>query len=154
VPVLNTIAYYERLIASQMPEGRHDDEVRKEALRRTQEFARLFLSPGVGHCGSGAGPDTVDLISPFVPWVEQGIAPDQIIASKVVNGVTTFSRPLCPYPALPRYSGLGDPTQASSFNCVADEDPDDNQPPAPIYLDDGRNYPIVPITQPSDHGSR
>ena len=105
MPVLNTIAYYERLIASQMPEGRHDDEVRKEALRRTQEFARLFLSPGVGHCGSGAGPDTVDLISPFVPWVEQGIAPDQIIASKVVNGVTTFSRPLCPYPALPRYSG-------------------------------------------------
>jgi hypothetical protein len=69
----------------------------------------------------------------------------------VVNGVTTFSRPLCPYPALPRYSGVGDPTQASSFNCVADEDHDNNQPPAPIYLDDGDNYPIVPITPTGDH---
>jgi feruloyl esterase len=75
VPVLNTIAYYDRLIASQMPEGRHDKGERKEALRHTQEFARLFLSPGVGHCGGGGGPDTVDLISPFIPWVEQGIAP-------------------------------------------------------------------------------
>jgi feruloyl esterase len=149
VPVLNTIAWYERLIASQMRDGRRDARERKEALRRTQEFARLFLAPGVGHCGGGAGPDTVDLISPFIPWVEQGIAPDQVIASKVVNGVTTFSRPLCPYPALPRYSGVGDPTQASSFKCVADEDHDDNQPPAPKYLDDGDNYPIVPVT-PSD----
>jgi len=150
LPVLNTIAYYERLIASQMPKRGHDAGARKEALRRTQEFARLYLAPGVGHCGGGAGPDTVDLISPLIPWVEQGIAPDQIIASKVVNGATTFSRPLCPYPALPRYSGVGDPTQASSFKCVADDDHDDNQPPAPIYLDDGDNYPIVPITPTGD----
>jgi feruloyl esterase len=145
VPALNTIAWYERLIASHMPEGRHRAGARKEALRRTQEFARLFLAPGVGHCGGGTGPDTVDLIGPFIPWVEQGIAPDQIIASKVVNGVTVFSRPLCPYPAMPRYSGTGDPTQASSFKCVADHDRDDNQPPAPKYLNDGDNYPIVPI---------
>jgi feruloyl esterase len=144
-PVLNTIAWYERLIASQMPEDRHDAEARKEALRRTQKFARLFLAPGVAHCGGGAGPDTFDIVSPIVPWVEQSIAPDQIIASKVVNGVTTFSRPLCPYPALPRYSGVGDPTQASSFKCVADKDHDDNQPPAAKYLNDGDNYPIVPI---------
>ena len=145
VPVLNTVAYYERLIASQMRDGRHDAAQRQEAVRRTQEFARFYLAPGIGHCGGGAGPDTFDILSPMVPWVEQGIAPDQIIASKVVNGVTTFSRPLCPYPALSRYSGVGDPTQASSFKCVADEDHDDNQPPAPIYLDDGDNYPIVPI---------
>jgi len=151
IPVLNTIAWYERLIASQMRDDRHDKAERKEALRHTQEFARMFLAPGVGHCGGGAGPDTVDLISPFIPWVEQGIAPDQIIASKVVNGVTTFSRPLCPYPALPRYNGVGDPTQASSFVCVADEDRDDNQPPASKYLDDGDNYPIVPITPTNDH---
>ena len=55
MPVLNTIAYYERLIASQMPEGRHDDEVRKEALRRTQEFARLFLSPASGIAAAAPG---------------------------------------------------------------------------------------------------
>src|SRR6516225_2039646 len=92
-------------------------------------------------------------LSIFIPWVEQGIAPDQIIASKVVNGVTTFSRPLCPYPALPRYSGTGDPTQASSFKCVADEDHDDYQPPTLKYLDDGNNYPIDPIDDSYyDHG--
>jgi feruloyl esterase len=151
VPVLNTIAYYERLIASQMPEGRHDAAARKEAVRHTREFARLFLAPGVGHCGGGAGPDTWDAGTPIAQWVQQGIAPDRIIASKVVNGVTTFSRPLCPYPELPRYSGVGDPTQASSFKCVADGDHDNNQPPAPIYLDDGDNYPIVPITSTGDH---
>src|SRR6516225_12496431 len=58
-PTLNTIDYYDRLIASQTREGQDDDRERKEALRRTQEFARLFLLPGVGHCGGGAGPDTV-----------------------------------------------------------------------------------------------
>jgi hypothetical protein len=90
---------------------------------------------------------------PVEQWVEQGIAPDQLIVSKVVNGVTSFTRPLCPYPELPCYSGAGDPTQASSFNCVADEDHDDNQPPAPQYLDDGDNYPIVPITPTGDQAT-
>jgi feruloyl esterase len=151
VPTLNTIAYYERLIASQMPDGRHDAAARKEAIRRTQEFARLFLAPGVGHCGGGAGPDTFDAGTPIGQWVEQGIAPDQIIAYHVTNGVTDLSRPLCPYPALPRYQGVGDPTKASSFVCLGDRDRDDNQPPAPKYLDDGDNYPIVPIDD-RDHG--
>jgi feruloyl esterase len=154
-PTLNTVAYYERLIASQIRDGRHDEGKRKEGLRHAKEFARLFLLPGVGHCGGGAGPDAFDGLSPLVQWVEQGIAPDQIIVSKVVNGVTAFSRPICPYPALPRYTGVVDPTKASSFVCVADRDRDDNQPPAPKYLDDGDNYPIVPIVpiddQDQDH---
>ncbi len=162
VPTLNTVAYYEGLITSQRREGRHDGRERKEALRRTQDFARLFLFPGVGHCDSGAGPDTVEgdtlpvgptfppgiarlALDPLVEWVEQGIAPDQIIAYKVTGGVTAFSRPVCPYPELPRYKGVGDPTKASSFACVDDGDRDDNQPPAPKYLNDGDNYPIVPI---------
>ena len=148
---LNTIAYYERVITSETHGGVHNVGERNEALRRTQEFARLFLRPGVAHCGGGAGPDTPDELSPLVQWVEQGIAPDQLLASKIVNGVTTFTRPLCPYPALPRYSGTGDPTMASSFTCVADLDRDDNQPPAPKYLVDGDNYPIVPI---DDHDTR
>jgi feruloyl esterase len=151
VPTLNTIAYYERLITSQTRKGRHDEGERKEGLQRTQEFARLFLQPGVGHCGSGAGPDATDFLSPLVQWVEQGIAPDQMLASKIIGGVTTFARPLCPYPALPRHSGVGDPTKASSFVCAADRDRDDNQPPAPKYLNDGDNFPIVPIDD-RDHG--
>jgi feruloyl esterase len=146
VPTLNTIAYYERLVTSETRGGRHDDGKRKEGLQRTQKFARLFLAPGVAHCSGGPGPDNFgDVISRLVQWVEQGVAPDQIVASKIVNGVTTFTRPLCPYPALPRYSGVGDPTKASSFACVDDSDRDDNQPPALKYLNDGDNYPIVPI---------
>jgi len=151
IPTLSTIDYYERLITSQTQGRRHDEEERKTALHRTQEFARLFLRVGVAHCGGGAGPDTLDEVSPLVQWVEQGIAPEQIIASKIANGVTAFERPLCPYPALPRYSGVGDPTKASSFACVDDSDGDDNQPPAPKYLDDGDNFPIVPIDD-RDHG--
>jgi len=151
IPTLSTIDYYERLIAGQTREDRHDEGKRREGLHRAQEFARLFLRPGVGHCGGGAGPDTVDVLSPLVQWVEQGIAPDQLLASKIVNGVTAFTRPLCPYPALPRYSGVGDPTKASSFICAADSDRDDNQAPAPKYLDDGDNFPIVPIDD-RDHG--
>jgi feruloyl esterase len=140
IPSLNTAAYYERLIASQTRNGRQN-----EGLHRTQEFARLFLLPGVGHCGGGAGPDTFDGLDPLVQWVEHGIAPDRIVASKVVNGVTTFTRPICPYPALPLYRGVGDTTKADSFACVADRDHDDNQPPAPEYLDDGHNFPVVPL---------
>jgi feruloyl esterase len=167
-PPLNTVAYYERLIASQTPGNGHGQGERKEALRRTQEFARLFLFPGVGHCNGGAGPDSaqgdtlpapfskIDRIAldPLMQWVEHGIAPDQIIAYHVTGNVQDFSRPVCPYPALPRYSGKGDATQASSFVCAADDDPDDNQPPATKYLDDGDNYPIVPIAdgdQGHDH---
>ena len=117
-----------------MREGRHYKEGRKDALRRTQEFARLFLAPGVAHCGGGAGADTFDPVITVEQWVETGAAPDQIIASKVVNGATTFTRPLCPYPALPRYSGVGDTTKASSFVCVEDSDRDDSQTSAPKYL--------------------
>jgi feruloyl esterase len=146
IPTLNTVAYYERLIASQTPGERQGRGEREVGLRRTQDFARLFLVPGMGHCSGGAGPDNFDFGVKYVQaWIEQGIAPDQMIASKVVNGTTVFTRPLCPYPALPRYGGTGDPTKASSFVCVADSDHDDNQPPAPKYLDDGDNYPIVPI---------
>jgi feruloyl esterase len=124
----------------------------------------------VSHCFGGAGPDTVEgdmlpaglihdaitwvALDPLVQWVEHGVRPDRIIAYKVTDVVDLFSRPVCPYPALPRYIGAGDTTKASSFTCVADRDADDNQPPAPKYLDDGDNYPIVPITPTDDpnHG--
>ncbi len=122
LPTLNTIAYYERLITSQTREGRHGEGEREGALRRTQEFARLFLFPGVSHCGGGAGADTVEgdpilngpshltiprlALDPLVQWVEHGVPPDRVTAYKVTSaGVTLFSRPVCPYPELPRYKG-------------------------------------------------
>ena len=169
VPTLNTVAYYERLIAGQKREDRRDEGERQEALHRTQEFTRLFLFPGVGHCAGGAGPDRIEgeltpppanqidriALDPLVQWVEHGIAPDRITAYHLANGVQDFSRPVCPYPALPQYSGVGDMTKASSFVCAADSDRDDNQPPAHKYLNDGDNYPIVPIDHRDyDHEKR
>jgi feruloyl esterase len=147
IPTLNTVAYYERLIAGQTRGDRDGKHARKEAIHRTQEFARLFLAPGVGHCGGRAGPYPTGsaFADAFEEWAEQGIAPEQIIASKIVNGMTTFTRPLCPYPARALYSGVGDPTIAANFVCLDDEDRDDNQPPSPKYLNDRHNYPIVPI---------
>jgi hypothetical protein len=70
--------------------------------------------------------------------------------------VTDFSRPVCSYPALPRYKG-GGRSEANSFACADDSDRDDNQPPAPKYLNDGDNYPIVPIDDRDhrhDHDNR
>jgi feruloyl esterase len=147
-PTLDTVAYYERLIAAQARSHSHDKHTRREALRRTQEFARLFLLPGVGHCYGGAGPDIPDTFgwpSVLLDWVERGIAPDRVIVNKFVGDVPVLSRPVCSYPALPRYRGVGDPANPDSFICVDDGAPVDNQPPAPRYLDDGDNYPIVPI---------
>ncbi|MDQ6633309.1 MAG: tannase/feruloyl esterase family alpha/beta hydrolase [Gemmatimonadota bacterium] len=82
---------------------------------QTDDFLRLFLLPGVHHCGNGPGPDRVDTITALEQWVEQGVAPDVLIAQRVRNGVVERSRPAYPYPALARYSGKGDPTRAESF---------------------------------------
>lgn len=94
------------------------------------EFARLYLVPGMGHCGGGPATDQFDALSALVNWVEQGDAPDQLIAS--ARGSSNAegeneelpsdwsgerTRPLCPYPQVARYDGMGDIEQASSFRC-------------------------------------
>src|SRR6266480_3923291 len=73
---------------------------------QTQQFARLFMAPGVGHCGGGSGPQPQALFDAVVNWVEHGVAPDRILASKAVAGGTQ-TRPLCPYPALAHWTGVG-----------------------------------------------
>ena len=93
-------------------------------LAQEQSFARLFTVPGMGHCSGGPGPNTFDALSPLVQWVEQGIAPSQIVATKYVNdnpaqGIQ-MTRPLCVYPQEARYAGSGDPNAASSFACAND----------------------------------
>jgi Tannase and feruloyl esterase len=84
----------------------------------TQDFFRLFLVPGVHHCGGGPGLTDFDALTLLENWVEKGQAPDVLIASRKVNGVVERSRPVYPYPLLARYSGQGDPKQASSFGPV------------------------------------
>jgi feruloyl esterase len=79
-----------------------------------QAWARLFLVPGMAHCGGGQSTDQFDMLTAIQAWVEQGRAPDRIVASgKAFPGKT---RPLCPFPKVARYVN-GDVNDARSFSC-------------------------------------
>jgi len=83
-----------------------------------QPWFRHFMAPGVGHCGGGNGPQPQNLLQSVVDWVENGVAPDRILASKSVTGGTQ-TRPLCPYPTAAKYIGSGSTDDASNFVCAA-----------------------------------
>ncbi len=104
--------------------------------KKTMEFARLFMIPGMGHCRGGDGATFVDVLAALDDWVEGGKAPDQLTAYAVpdtgpneapkgYNGRNIagfnpkFSRPLFPYPDQARYSGKGDPNDAKNFKRVS-----------------------------------
>ena len=95
----------------------------EDALRETQEFYRLFLAPGVLHCGGGPGPNVFDTVTPLVQWVEQGIAPRRIVATKYVGDDPTkgvaMTRPLCPFPQFAEHKGKGSTNDAANFVCKA-----------------------------------
>ena len=122
----NLVNYYENVVAL----NARNDALRQFApkppgspLDKTRRFARLFMGPGVGHCGGGDGPNVFDTFPPLVQWVEGGVAPDQIVATKYVNnqpaqGVAQ-TRPLCAYPEVARWTGSGDPNSAANFVCTA-----------------------------------
>jgi len=84
---------------------------------RTEKFARLFMAPGVGHCGGGNGPQPQGLFDAVVNWVENGKAPDSILASKALPPGGTQTRPLCPYPAVAEWTGHGSTDDAANFVC-------------------------------------
>jgi len=104
-------------------------------LEDVQDFYRLFMLPSVGHCGTGPGPDNIgaenqasvsrdpehDIVSALEAWVERGVAPRRLIATKFNNNSPAqgiqLQRPTCPYPQEAVYNGFGDPAQASSFDC-------------------------------------
>ncbi len=86
---------------------------------RASDWARLFMVPGMAHCSGGEGPDSFDKISAMEQWVEEGRAPDKIIASHRSDGKTDRTRPLCPYPQIARYKGTGSIDSAESFACSA-----------------------------------
>ncbi len=105
------------------------------AMRRTQSYARLFMVPGMYHCSGGPGPNTFDALTPLVNWVETGVAPETIIATKFVKDTPPaiqMTRPLCVFPKVAKYRGSGSTSLAANFMCVADEN-DFNQTPAPKY---------------------
>jgi feruloyl esterase len=130
------------------------------AVKQTQSFARLFMAPGVTHCGGGPGanvfngPDNLggpedsdhDVFLALRQWVEEGMAPKRIIGTKYVgdnpaNGIA-FTRPMCPYPQLAQYRGSGATTDAANFVCVGDE-VDSN---GPIIADFGIRETILGYT--------
>jgi feruloyl esterase len=98
----NTIDYYEAV--TETLGGNQDD------------WMRLFLLPGVGHCGGGVGPSQADFLGSLDAWRESGTAPDSILATR--GGANGMSRPLCPYPQIARYSGSGSTSDAANFTCA------------------------------------
>jgi len=108
-------------------------------MKKVQVFARLFMAPGMMHCGGGAGPNAFnsangsqrkppsrtpqyDLFTAMTQWVENGDVPAQIIATKYTNdepakGIS-MQRPLCAYPKMAWYKGNGDPNDAGNFICA------------------------------------
>jgi len=80
---------------------------------------RLFMVPGMGHCGGGEGPSVFDMMAALERWVERQQPPDQILASHVSAGAVDRTRPLCPYPRRAVYRGTGSIDDAASFECRA-----------------------------------
>lgn len=96
---IGTITYYEKV---------------RGASIGADKGVRLFLAPGVYHCGGGPGPDRIDLLTALDDWVKTDRAPETLIATKLQSKI---SRPLCAYPEVAHYKGSGDPDAASSFEC-------------------------------------
>lgn len=102
----NTINYYQA--------------VSKKLGGNQEDWMRLFLLPGVGHCGGGVGPDQADFLGALERWKESGAAPTSIVAARnAAQGLTEMTRPLCPYPQVAKYSGSGSTDDAKNFSCVA-----------------------------------
>jgi len=116
---LNTINYYESVVDKM---GGAD---------KTAAWIRLFMAPGMGHCGGGEGPNSFDVVNAIEQWVENQKAPAQMIASHSTDGrVFNFggpeaqgrvdrTRPLCPYPQVARYKGTGSIDDAANFVCTS-----------------------------------
>jgi feruloyl esterase len=110
---LNSVNYYESVLGFFGAGGRD----RAGTLQDVQSFYRLFMAPGMAHCGGGTGPNTFDMQTALEQWVERGIAPAEIVATRSVGGVVDRLRPLCAYPKVAVYKGTGDTNDAASFAC-------------------------------------
>jgi feruloyl esterase len=105
-PALNPlmgIQYYEQVTRSMGPS--------------TPEFFKLYMVPGMFHCGGGVGTSSFDAFTPLVEWAESGTAPTSITAGRDLDGKIVRTRPLCPYPQVARYKGKGSVDDAANFAC-------------------------------------
>lgn len=106
VSPVNTINYYTSVLKT-MGSAASSDSI------------RLFMLPGMGHCGGGDGPNSFDAIGSLAHWFEKGQAPNQIVSSHSANGVVDRTRPICAYPKIASYKGAGSIDDAANFVCTA-----------------------------------
>ncbi|KAK1749644.1 tannase and feruloyl esterase [Echria macrotheca] len=101
---------------------RYRDDVQKHLGNGydIDQFFRLFLAPGVDHCGLGSidGAVPTNSLESLVNWVENGKAPQEIAAASLPTAASHFTRKLCQYPLVAKYDGKGDQTIAASYRCV------------------------------------
>jgi feruloyl esterase len=110
VTPLTTVQFYEAM---------EDTVSRKRDASDFRDHLRLFMAPGMGHCGGGDGPNsyTQSALEAIDAWVTEGSAPDRIVATHEQRGI---SRPWCPYPQVARLREPGlDSDEAANFQCVA-----------------------------------
>lgn len=107
---MKTILFYEQLA-----------DLTKGGYPALQKNVRLFMVPGMQHCGGGPGPNVFSLLTALDAWVDQGLAPDQILATKYTNDRRTEPvvrrMPLCKFPEQAKYSGAGDVNDAVNWSC-------------------------------------
>jgi feruloyl esterase len=102
IPPRNIVSYY--------------GDVQKQT-KNAVDSVRLFMVPGMGHCGGGNGTSTFDMVAALDQWVATGKAPRSIPASRMRNGVVDRTRPLCAYPQYAAYKGTGGIEDAVNFEC-------------------------------------
>ena len=107
ISAAGTVAYFDRMTA--IVGGR----------AQADEFARLFMVPGMHHCAGGPGTDSFDMLPALEAWVEKGIAPQQVIAARLADGKVERTRPLCPHPQVAKYRGAGNVNDAANFVCAS-----------------------------------
>jgi feruloyl esterase len=102
IPPENSVNYYQSVL---------------KATRSARDSVRLFMVPGMGHCGGGDGTSAFDMVAAVDKWVETKAAPMAIPASKMTDGKVVRTRPLCAYPAVAAYKGTGSTDDAANFSC-------------------------------------
>jgi hypothetical protein len=113
IPAFNTVDFYQRLSPTL-------------TAKQRQSQLRLFMVPGMNHCSGGEGPSSIDTLGTIDQWATSGSAPERVIASRAAAPPggpgplqPPMTRPLCPYPAVARYSGQGPADKAENFACAA-----------------------------------
>jgi feruloyl esterase len=111
IPPTGTVAYYQAV------------QDRMGGLAATQRFARMFMFPGVLHCGGGTAPNSFDLLTPLMNWVEDRAAPARVVATQTDGDTVVRTRPVFPYPLVARYTGTGSTDDAANFVAAKPEHP-------------------------------